>query len=253
MKYEHLEYYFNYPTPSYTKHLSHMDTITKFHETIYTSIINDPVVLKACFIKTNDPLEDVNMNTIKTYLLNILLVMCNCRETYRTNLPNTINKYLINKIMKLNDTITINNINEEEPFLFLKCNEQYIKQNLISDECIGTILGYPYVGPDWWSSKIDRYYINTILMPNDMESPNKMTRHLFEFGSNHEYYFLYSSLCPVNKFDNNVKNNILQTMDKFNNITINYGYKCITIIHLYPKESYPHFEINLFNELFNIQ
>lgn len=226
-----------------------MDTIINFHNNIYTPIINDPIVLETCFSKQIDITESVTLKNVKSYLLNILLVLCNGRDAFRANLPNILNKYLINKIMEIDESIMVDNINDKEPFLFLKCNEKYVKGNLVSSESVGNVLGYPYTGPDWYSTEIDRYWINTLVIPIDMDSPNKITNHIYQYFQNSEYYFLYSSLCPVNKFDLTVKNNILQTIDKFNIIINNYGYKCIVLIHLYPKKSHPQVEINLFDEL----
>lgn len=151
--------------------------------------------------------------------------------------------------MELCNIITTNDINNLEPCLFLKCNEQHINGKLTTNESLGTLLSYPYVGPDWYNTKIDRYHINTIMMPNDIESPGENTQYVYDMFNEDEHYLLYSSLCPIDKFDNNVKNNISETINKFNNTLINYGYKCIILIHLYPKNAGLQFGINLFNKL----
>jgi hypothetical protein len=167
---------------------------------------------------------------------------------YKTCLPSELSKYMINKMMELNNEITVDDINDSEPCLFLKCNEAYIFENMGTHVGVGNLLLYPYTGPDWSVTQIDRYVFDTFLIPSDMEMPTRnSSRYLLI--SNDECHFLYASMCPMSKFDPIVKDNILQTINKFNEITINYGYKCAITIHPCPKNSPFDFNVNLFDEL----
>lgn len=204
--------------------MSQTNIISQFHTDIYEPLLNDEYILSL-------PSE---LTEIKKFLLNILLVLSKARLTYRADIQlRQLNKFLIDYILDMCDNMTISNINHQEPFLYLKSNEELVSSNLSTDESIGIMLGYPCPGTEYYDTAIDRYLIATNAVSNETTN-------------------LYASCCPVKNFDDNVKTHILQTIMNFDEVLLEYGYKCNVSIHSYPANSYPHFEEDMFEELFNI-
>lgn len=147
-----------------------MSTIVTNLEIMYKEFFNDTELI------------DTHISIIGQFLLNVILVINKCRIAYRVDIQKSKN-YLIKKICSIEKNLTINDIDSPEPYLYLKDNEQYVKNNISSSKDIGNLLEYIYSGPNWYNIEIDRYLVSIRLT------------------SLEDNIFLYSCMCPMEEFD----------------------------------------------------
>ncbi len=141
--------------------------------------------------------------------LNVILVLEGARLAYKDIFLINNNKYLIDFIEKLcGEIIIIPDLGE--PFIILKKNKIQIENLLLEEVESGLgnakILGYAYIGNDWYGSK-NKYHISYTAIDN-----------------NNKEFPLYTFICPIEKFNNQIRNKLLDDKCLFENILIKYGY-----------------------------
>ena len=133
---------------------------------------------------------------IVTSALNVILVLNEARLAYRIDIPNiSFNTYLIEYIKNICPNIIDIPIPIEEPLLLLEKNKQTIETILNEgksfDMCMAKILGYPYCGPNWYKD-IKKYMF-----------------HYYVVDNNNVDYNLYSFMCPILEYTNEIREKIL--------------------------------------------
>ena len=148
------------------------------------------------------------LNQLIVLALNIVLVLKGARLAYKDMDILYNNKFMVDIIKKLcDDEIVI--MESVEPVVFLRKNTLIIKDILAKTKHvlgIGKILGYAYIGDDWYQSH-SRYMIH--YQAKDVGS--------------HEFP-LYGFMCPVLKYNEIITAKILKDRELFESVLKKYGY-----------------------------
>ena len=145
------------------------------------------------------------------YALNILLVLEEGRLAYRSDVQDkNINRHLIKAVLDHNQDLMELPYIEEEPLIILKKNYELVKNMLCSDAdfhiAIGKVLGYAYTGPDWSCGINDTYNIGYVVQ--------------YDGGNTNLYRFI----VPMDKYNGDIKQQIIDDAVKYQNILDNYGF-----------------------------
>ena len=154
-------------------------------------------------------------NELTKFALNIVLILEGKRLVYKADLCDPdVNKFMIREALNYESSLQCIN-----SLIFLKSNAQIIvdklNKNIDSDQALGIILDYHYIGPYWEGlSNGDTYSISYVA-----KSLNKD-------------YHLYTFNVPVNEYTQEIKNKILATQDSYNQALKQYGFNVdIFVLH----------------------
>lgn len=140
-------------------------------------------------------------SSLLVFATNIILLIEEKRLMFRTNLFSNLDDHY-NLFNKLSDMINIMDIPypECEPSIILTSNYDKVAKVLLTDEDhhikIGKLLGYHYTGEDWYKLE-ESYSISYIIEYNNIKG------------------YLYSYNIPKYYYNQDVKNNILNDVEKY--------------------------------------
>lgn len=100
---------------------------------------------------------------IETFAVNIFLVLQGERLAYRADIPGPMNSVAIEKAVMLTDNRLLV-IDGPEPLIVLKSNakelNRLIQTSPTSEHFLGTVLGYRYIGDDYYIGKRHFVHLN---------------------------------------------------------------------------------------------
>jgi len=110
-----------------------------------------------CYIKLCDGTASkvCVQQSLRTFALNVYLVLHGARLAYRADISNVeFNAEMVRSVIEWHEELAVLNYpTDKEPLIFLKKNKSQImtilKKDRNSEENIGEVLGYRYVGPRW--------------------------------------------------------------------------------------------------------
>ena len=199
------------------------------YQQILNILLSQIDIMNDIYVQVDDKqykLDKAKLITI--FALNIILVLEGVRIAYRID-DNLID--LIPLVKTLDEKINIIPYPPTEPLIILKENKKSIINMLNialkkSEEAVhitmGDILGYAYTGSDWQCGYRDTYGINYVAID---EFSNK--------------YILYTFVVPINKYNDDIRQQILDDEKIYNNILERYGYIVIAEASIHLKDNFP--------------
>ncbi len=180
------------------------------NQNIFKQILDQTDNIVVDYIQIEDKKYKSNPSwSLTVFALNVILVLEGARLAYKDISLIDNNPFLINFIEKLCDEIIVIS-DSKEPFVLLKKNKNQIKNLLLEEEDnglgIAKILGYAYVGNDWYGSE-NKYHISYWAIDN-----------------NNKEFPLYTFVCPIEKFNNEIRNKLLNDKCLFESILNKYGF-----------------------------
>lgn len=165
--------------------------------------------------------EVCKIEDITRFALNVILVLEGVRLAYRADVPTlSVNKTLIDMSIALSGVLTIvptTHTKYLEPLLYLKTREKEIEHLLKtlsdSEDPLGKVLQYSYYGNDW----VDR------------EGSHKVVSLTVEHIQTKKQYNLYGFNVPIDKYTEEIRKDVLETVRRYNSVLPQYGYQCYAI------------------------
>ena len=170
---------------------------------VFNRIVGQKEVAKAR-IKSNGIERDVRVSCYLTWASNIVLVLEGGRLAYRYE-RDLINVDLIT-MLDHNLGLAVLPLSPKEPLITV--NEDLVLEiikSAQSDEAMGKILGYAYIGGDWMDG--DRYMIGYKVKYQEAEEP------------------LYAFMVPIVKYNDEIRCVILTDLERFRVILGKYDVK----------------------------
>lgn len=161
---------------------------------------------------------NINIQKIKEFLLNIILVLTEVRLGYLESLsfqhPHTFTEIINCLLIFTNNKLYFQKSNGGFLISLIK-NNIHIKNILNNDNihtALAIILKYPSVGYEWNNQFIDRYRIGITVDDNE----------------------LFAFFCPVKKFTYKIKDHIHNLLHKSNYIFKDYNLLTVATYQLWP-------------------
>lgn len=178
---------------------------------VFKSIMEQIDTVNGYDIQIGDEYHKVNsLSELTIFALNIMLVFEGVKLVYKDFKFIEANKHLIDFIENLCEGIVVMQ-NKSGPLVMLKKNKTLVEKLLYEmdgDPSLGlaNIVGYGFVNDEWYSEN-NRYIISYMA-----------------FGNKKNIFSLYAFVCPIEKYNNKIRNKILEDSRSFENVLKNYGY-----------------------------